>query len=174
MKSSKKSQNIVSKVSSKIYAKDLAFRSAFAGLLLMAVFLIFTPILYAQTLTSGDTNVNIGDSNFSLIVCDGPVLPPNFPPPQPNYRPCDFNAVMRQVQHLINIAMVVGTVGALVSFLWAGYLYITGVPANISQAHKIFPNVFWGFIIMLTAWFIVYQLLSWLVDGSGYTKLLGS
>ncbi len=81
---------------------------------------------------------------------------------------------MKQVQHLIDIAMVLGVLAAIILFVYAGYLYITGIPGNIDKAKGIFPKVFWGFIIMLVAWFVVFQLLSWLTGNSGFGTLLGS
>jgi hypothetical protein len=92
-----------------------------------------------------------------------------------DYVVCNFNGAMLQVQHLINIMMVIGVLVAIVMFSYAGGLYITGSKPNVDKAHKIFPKVFGGFIIMLSAWFIVYQILSWLTGpSSGFNTLLGS
>jgi hypothetical protein len=126
-----------------------------------------------QTLQNGDPNTNPNDKAFKVVVCDGPAglkkLSNN-----PNFVVCDFNGLMRQVQHLINIMMVVGVLVAIFMFSYAGYLYITGVPGNITKAHAIFPKVFTGFIIMLSAWFVVYQILSWLTNNDGFKTLLGN
>ncbi len=124
--------------------------------------------------------------SFKLVACDGPTLPTNdagkkmkaeieskFNPPR-SYVACDFNGIMLQVQHLINIMMVIGVFCAIFGFSFAGYLYITGTQSNIKRAHEIFPKVFFGFIIMLSAWFIVYQILTWLTDNPGFKTLLGN
>ena len=122
---------------------------------------------------------NPNDSAFKIVVCDGPTLPPSQLAKLPNggkdYVPCDFSGVMRQVQHLINIMMVLGVLVAILMFSYAGYLYMTGAKDKISHAHSIFQKTFVGFIIMLSAWFIVYQLLAWLTSNSGgFSTLLGS
>lgn len=166
--------------------------------ILLAILAIFTlqlsPVL-AQTLTSAGS-VDVTQPGFKIIICNGPAalneLPahqvpdPNDPTgkkmiPFPtgwvkdqNFIACDFNGAMKQVQHLIDIAMVLGVLAAIVLFTYAGYLYITGTEGNIKKAKSIFPKVFFGFVIMLVAWFVVYQLLIWLTGNSGFTKLLGS
>lgn len=125
--------------------------------------------------------------SFRIVICDGPRLPDSTSQEIINlkeeykkdlngkeYIPCDFKGLMLQIQHLINIMMVLGVFVAIGVFTWAGYLYITGIKANIDKAHTIFPKVFFGFIIMLSAWFIVYQILSWLTNNPGFKTLLGS
>ncbi len=134
---------------------------------------------------SGQPNpeyTNINSSKFRLLICDGPAeliaynpatrkIEPGFK--NPDFIPCDFRGLMMQIQHLINIAMTVGVLFAVAGLLFAGYLYISGKPANISRAHDIFPSLAKGFIIMLAAWFIVYQILEWLTGTNGYGVLLG-
>ncbi len=125
---------------------------------------------------------NLNSSKFRLLICDGPAelvaynpatrkIEPGFK--NPDFIPCDFRGLMMQIQHLINIAMTLGVLIAVAGLLFAGYLYISGTPANISKAHDIFPSLAKGFIIMLAAWFIVYQILEWLTGTSGYGVLLG-
>ena len=142
-------------------------------LLLCVMFTNATFAAPTQTLQDGDPNINPNTEDFKIVVCDGPAglkkLSNN-----PDFVVCDFNGLMRQVQHLINIMMVVGVLVAVCMFSYAGYLYITGVPGNITKAHAIFPKVFTGFIIMLSAWFVVYQILSWLTDNEGFKALLGN
>ncbi|MDE2172894.1 MAG: hypothetical protein KGJ33_03045 [Patescibacteria group bacterium] len=129
-----------------------------------------------QTLSSQLPPENVSDSNFSLVVCDGPPLPASVTPPSNlghTYRPCDFNAAMIEAQHAINIFIVFGVLAAIFGFCYIGYLYITGSEKNISRAKEIFPKIFIGFIIMISAWFIVYQILGWLAQ-PGARALLGN
>ena len=116
------------------------------------------PFASAQSQTQ--PNEDITSSNFSLIVCDGPALPSTIQAPA-NYRPCNFAAAMQEVQHIINIFIIFGVVAAIIGFCYAGFLYIArgSEPSARSEANDIFKKVFIGFIIMLTAWFIVYQIL---------------
>ncbi len=140
-----------------------------------------------QTISGVDTNANPNDTNFKLVVCDGPTLP-NIAPAHlldeankerrakglPDYVACDFNGVMKTVQHLINILMVLGVFVAVGLFSYGGALMITGKPENMNKARSFFPKVFGGFIIMLSAWFIVYQILDWLTNNQGFKTLLGN
>jgi hypothetical protein len=118
-------------------------------------------------------STNIKDPGFKLIVCDGPAQANSEK--DPKYVPCDFNGLMKTIQHLINVAMVAGVVVAIFGFCYAGFLYITSgsQPNKRTEASKIFKNIGLGFIIMLSAWFIVYQILSWLTGDSGFSALLG-
>jgi len=145
------------------------------------------PVTFAQTTKSSNPN----DASFRLAICDGPAAL-NKPSthmisdgkgglrvdPQwksdPNFIACDFQGLMKQVQHLITAMLTLGVFAAIIGFSYAGYLYITGVPGKISRAHDIFRNVGVGFIIMLSAWFIIYQILGWLTGNSGLKALLGS
>jgi len=132
----------------------------------------------AQTLTSPTDNVNLNDSSLKIITCDGPTLPPDILKTTEatlghTYVSCDFYGLMQQVQHLIDIAIVFGVVVAIGLFSYAGYLHITGTPANITKSYSIFRKVGIGFIIMLSAWFIVYQVIIWLTGSSQFAVLLG-
>lgn len=142
---------------------------------IVALAVLLAPLAsLAQTGNISPTDVDINKPTFRLLICDGPPLPSNVPPPKENYVPCDFKGLMMQIQHLISIAMVLGVLVAIVGFTWAGALYISGNPKKIQDAHAIFPKVFWGFIIMLSAWFVVYQILNWLTGSKGFGVLLGN
>lgn len=151
-------------------------------LLIVAVFYIANVEAQVQLQQSPATSVStidrneqidITDRGFRLVVCDGPVLPPGVTE-RPGYVPCDFNAIMKQAQRLISVAMVVGVLVAIFGFIYAGLLMISGAPDKIKHAKKIFSGVLIGFIIMLSAWFIVYQVLDWLTEEKGYSSLLGN
>ena len=130
--------------------------------------------------------VDITSPSFQFSVCDGPDLS-KLPAGQmmtvtikgvqqtvttgqipSTYTPVDT------VQHLINIGVVVGVFVALGSFIYIGFLYIQGTEGSRSKAKSIFPKIFFGFIIMLAAWFIVFQILSWLGASEGFKTLLGT
>ncbi len=136
-----------------------------------------------QTAPIDPATENPNSSAFKISVCDGPTIPANQPEVLAKaradlggreYIPCDFNAVILLVQHLINIMLVLGVLAAICMFAYAGLLFISGQKPKIDKARSIFPKVFTGFIIMLSAWFIVYQILSWLTNNSGFKTLLGS
>jgi hypothetical protein len=165
----------------------LALLGAICTIVLVSTSLVILPGALSansprtRTLTS-DSQTDVNSPGFRLIVCDGPVLPVELRAQADaelqkygrTYQPCDFNGVMKQIQHLINLAVVVGVLAAIALFMFAGGLYLTGKEKNISWAWSIFPKVGGGFIIMLSAWFIVYQILAWLTgEGSGFSTLLG-
>ena len=154
---------------------------------LLVSVLVFSSALFSatqaqstRTLSTPDPTTNINDSGFRLIVCDGPVLPTTAMITTAEaklghkYVPCDFNGMMLQIQHMINIFIVLGVVVAVAGMIYAGFLLISGTPANIGKAKDIFPKIIIGFIIMLSAWFVVYQILDWLTGNSGFSALLGS
>lgn len=122
------------------------------------------------TVSAANESVDITKSSFQLSICDGP-RPPGGGTSGTVY--CDFTGLILTVQRFINVGIAIGVFVALGSFCYIGYLYMTGTPGNITKAKSIFPKIFFGFIIMLTAWFIVYQMLSWLGASSTYTTLLG-
>lgn len=125
------------------------------------------PLALAQTEPPA---IDISDPKFRLVVCDGPAGA-NINN-DPNFVPCDFYGLMKQVKYLINVMIVLGVIAAMIGFAYTGYLYITGTPGNRSKAHTIFPKIFWGFVIMLVAWFAVYQILEWLTgNADGYLLL---
>lgn len=118
---------------------------------------IVTPIVRAQATVPP---VNINDSGFHLVVCDGP-------PDDPHTTvPCDFQHLMIQAQYLINVMIVLGVLAAMIGFAYIGFLYVSGTQDSRSRAKSIFPKLFWGFIIMLVAWFAVFQILQWLTGNA--------
>ena len=135
------------------------------GLTLMIALVFMLPIFSvahadsntANTLTTNPTDVpdENGQHGFQLIVCDGPEEAGyNYKTdstgmvtsktPIPGYIPCDFNGAMIQIQHLINIAMVLGVLAAIIGFSWAGFLLIsmsiTGKMDDRKKAGEIFLN----------------------------------
>jgi len=153
---------------------------------------IYSTSAQTQTLTMPTGATDPTQSSFRVIICDGPaalntssthqISNPNgggtITDPKwhedPNFRACDFNGAMMQIQHLIDIFMVLGVFAAIILFTYAGFLLMTGKEDDRKKAKSIFPKVAVGFIIMLSAWFIVFQLLNWLTGNGIFTKLLGS
>lgn len=131
-----------------------------------------SPLVRAQVNPDPDYS-NPFSTKFRLVICDGPELPKSMSP-RPGYIPCNFEGFMLQVQHLINIMISGGILLSVALFTWAGYLYITGIPGKISQAKEIFKKVFIGLLVMLSAWFIIYQILAWLVPNPAVRSLLGN
>lgn len=145
------------------------------NILFIVLVAMFTLGSFTFEVKADTPSVDINSSGFRLTVCDGPEIPVGIGITVPaNYVPCNFKGVMTQLQHLLDVAIVLGVLVAIGGFSYAGYLYMTGIPGNRTHANSIFTNVVVGFIIMLSAWFIVYQILAWLTGNSGYSALLGT
>ncbi|MEI8249216.1 MAG: hypothetical protein WCG07_01845 [Candidatus Taylorbacteria bacterium] len=145
-----------------------------------------------NTHTGGVSNVSSGgvspssdnpnSSGYRLVTCDGPEGSRSLYPggvvddgngQSHQFVACDFGGLVNQVQHIINALIVFGVFIALIGFLYTGYLFITGKEDDRKRGYSIFPKIFWGFIIMLSAWFIVHQIMNWLAsNASGFTSLL--
>ncbi len=145
-------------------------------------------VLAAVSTLTDTTNIeDPTKSTFKIVVCDGPdlsgvatsspakaALYKSAGKTEATYIPCNFNGMMIQVQHLINIMMVLGVFAAIILFTYAGYLLMTGKEGDRKKAKDIFPKILTGFIIMLVAWVVVYEILNWLtVSSLGFGKLLG-
>ncbi|MDP3962515.1 MAG: hypothetical protein Q8Q03_01460, partial [bacterium] len=87
---------------------------------------------------------------------------------------CDFAALMRTINKLINWMFYIAIPAAAVLFAYAGLLYIRGTSSSRTTANKIFTSVGIGFIIMLVAWIGVRQAVDWLVEDKSATTFLGN
>lgn len=135
---------------------------------------------YSNTNAQSTAEENINSESFKLMFCDGPeklrhindqgVYDSSYS--RPGFVACDFQGFMGQAQRLINVMTILGVMAGIIGFSYAGYLYITGVPGNITRAYEIFKKVGIGLLLILSAWAIVYQLLSWLTDNKTFTGLL--
>lgn len=133
-----------------------------SGLVVLALVVLMAAPTSAKAAATSNENPNT--SNFQLVSCDGPAGVAT------GTRICDFQGAITQIQHLMNVMIMLGVLAAIILFAYAGYLYtsvsFTGKQENIKKAHEIFQKVAIGFIIMLVAWFVVYQILAWLVGSS--------
>ena len=79
-----------------------------------------------------------------LVPCNGP--------------DCDYGKLIELAKNIINYLILFTIPLAAIAFAWAGFTFITaaGNESKISKAKEIFWKVSWGFIIVLTAWMIVY------------------
>ncbi|MEI6396782.1 MAG: hypothetical protein WCO48_01790 [Candidatus Taylorbacteria bacterium] len=147
-------------------------------------FLVLSSVNVSAQTIAPNANENPSQTDFKLVNCDGPALPTNGTVKSEflktwsaqtgkvpgDYKACDFNGALAQVQHLMNIAIILGVLAAILLFSFAGFKLVsasfTGKVADVDRAKDIFQKVAIGFIIMLVAWFVVYQIISWLSGGS--------
>jgi hypothetical protein len=80
---------------------------------------------------------------------------------------CQLCHLVALGQDLISLAIFVSVIIATIVVVWAGFLYLTagGDPGKISTAHGLFGKVVIGFLIVLTAWFVVDTLMKALLPG---------
>lgn len=86
--------------------------------------------------------------------------------------PCDRNAIVKGVQGIITFLIKIAIPIATLSFAYAGFLYLTSGanPDQRSKAKKVFWGVGIGFVIILSAWAIVYFILTNFIDPSFIKK----
>lgn len=123
---------------------------------------------------------DISKPGFRLTTCDGPRPPDSVLVKDPDfyktfktetghdYVVCNFAGFMQQAQYLINVMIMLGVLVAILGLVYGGWLYVSGIPKNIEKAKSIFPKLAIGFILMITAWFIVSQIVSWLTGNNAY------
>jgi hypothetical protein len=113
------------------------------------------------------TEVKLDYSGF--VKCDGVVRAGE----DGRQTPCDFGALINTIISAINWAFYISIPLAVALFAYAGVLFMTGSQGNIKTAKDIFKTVAVGFIIMITAWFLVRQFVSWFVKDATATTFLG-
>ncbi|MBU1046467.1 pilin [Patescibacteria group bacterium] len=68
---------------------------------------------------------------------------------------CNFCDLVILVNNIINFIIYISVPVSAIMFTYAGFLYLSGNPGKIKQAHGIFKNVGLGLILILGAWLIV-------------------
>jgi len=87
-----------------------------------------------------------------LIVCDGPN--------------CTFDSLILLIRKIIDFLILISVPLASISFAWAGFLLISsgGSEEKKNKAKEIFSKTAIGFIIVLSAWLVVYFISIALLD----------
>lgn len=119
-------------------------------------------------------SLNPFSPDFRLSACDGPTLPREMQgsAEYQGYTPCDFSGLMLQINHFISIMIVLGVLAAIITASYAGFQLITGGPDKKNSAKDMLQKTGWGFIMMLSAWFIVSEILNWLSSNASAVKAL--
>jgi Type IV secretion system pilin len=127
---------------------------------LVVVFLAVPVLAFAQTSYPGGTNYPSlpGDQYPGLVPCDGPA---SIARPD---RVCNFQALLRGVNGIINWLFIIAVPVSLAAFAYAGILFMTGKESNITEGKAIFTNVIWGMVIMAGGWLIVRTIVQGLLD----------
>jgi hypothetical protein len=87
---------------------------------------------------------------------------------------CTFSDAIDTINRIINWIISIAGVIFAVSCIYGGFLYMTSgdKPANKEKAKSILWNTLVGFVIILTAWVIVYTILKTLVSTSQQGSVL--
>jgi hypothetical protein len=82
--------------------------------------------------------------------------------------PCKFPEFIGLINRIINWIISIAGVIFTISAIWGGFLYMTSgeKPGNKDKAKSLLWSTLMGFVIILTAWLIVYTILNILVDTS--------
>lgn len=115
----------------------------------LSFFLLVTPLLVFAADYPG------------LVPCDGPASIARS-----SERVCNFQAFLRGIDKIIDWMFIIAVPLSLVSFAYAGILFMSGKEANISHGKEIFGKVVWGIVIMAAGWLIVHTIIRGLLDPS--------
>jgi len=77
---------------------------------------------------------------------------------------CGLIDLINMAHYLINWVFGISIPIFIGILAYAGLLHITGEKGKIDKARKMLWNCLIGFVIMLSAWFMVTTLLKWLVN----------
>lgn len=83
---------------------------------------------------------------------------------------CTTCDLLKSAKKVIDFIIVVGMVLAVVLFVNAGFLYVTGgsSPASVSKAHRVFLSTLLGLIITLSAWLLIDLIMKSIYGGEGW------
>ena len=79
---------------------------------------------------------------------------------------CGFDNLLLLAQAIITFIIKLSIPVAAGLFIYAGFLWVTAASSEgqVTKAKGIFTTAFWGFVIILGAWLIVYTLVTAIVD----------
>jgi hypothetical protein len=161
--------------SSTLSFREHNMKKILATIFILAIFVTPTVTFAVNTADSPDADyLNEQDGAPKLdysgfVKCDGVVKPSE----SGRQVTCTFGALIDTIIKAINWMFVISVPLAVALFAYAGLLYMTGQEGKIKEAKAIFSSVAIGFIIMLTAWFAVRQVVSWFVKDATATTFLG-
>ncbi len=88
---------------------------------------------------------------------------------------CGYQDLVQLGKNILDFIVVLSIPIAAIGFSYAGYLYLTaGIEGegNLKKAKDIFTKIFIGFVLIISAWLIVYTITSTLLDENQYEVFL--
>jgi hypothetical protein len=97
---------------------------------------------------------------FNVVPCG------NESDPQIAARSCTLSHLFQLINNVIKVLVILSFPATMIAWTWVGILLLTsgGDSGRITRAKGIAIKVLWGFIIILSAWLLVYTILNALVD----------
>ena len=79
---------------------------------------------------------------------------------------CGLDDVIILIKNIINAIILLAIPFMTLALMWVGFLILTaqGNVNKIQEAKRITKNVFIGFVFILTAWLIVYTIVTYFLD----------
>jgi hypothetical protein len=136
------------------------------SIVLTLAFVVLPSISFAATsLDPGEAPVPFGELDttdvrnpiaggpgriYGLVPCEGTANDP-----------CNFEEFVRMINMIIKWIISIAGVIFAITLIWGGFLYMKSGdnPGNKSKATGMMWNTLKGFVIILTAWLIVYTIL---------------
>lgn len=86
---------------------------------------------------------------------------------------CDFDELVALIRRVINYLIIIAVPVSAAVFAYAGIKYMTaaGDTGKMAEARRIFTKVILGFVVMLSAWLVVFAITSALLEDSSYSLL---
>ena len=116
----------------------------------LALFLLLAPVLVLHAQVTSGTG---------LVPCDGPRSVAGS-----DARTCNFQSLFKGLEEIIKWMFFIAIPLSLVSFAYAGILFMSGKEANISTGKEIFTKVIWGLVFMAGGWLLVHTIVGGLLD----------
>lgn len=139
------------------------FLAAYIGLFVVGIGVFGVTTLAPNTVSAQTTNYK------GLVQCDGVVTDPS------TQKKCDFNALIDQINFLINWAFFMAIPIASGFLVYAGYYYMFTGEEGHKKAKAIFSSVGIGLIAAAGGWLVIHTIIKFLVKpGLGAGSLIGS
>jgi hypothetical protein len=126
----------------------------------------FQPYFTADVVTGAQvTGAQTVTQNVNTV---GGIVPCSEPYSPDNPESCGLAKFIQLIQNVINALFLISIPLATIAFVYIGWTLLTaqGSVAKINDAKHIAKNVIWGFVIILSAWLIVYTITYALLDPS--------
>ncbi len=150
-------------------------------LFFLSAFFLFSPLFsFAQTSVAGCDPAKQAEAKKNSFLtcgfdlnCNGII--DNKVGPGTTIEECGFNDIIATITKIINWLIIFAVSITVLIMAYVGWMFMTAGDSQdkVKRAKGMFWNVIWGFVIMLSAWFIVNIVEKTLIaDDSGIKSYL--